>query len=598
MKFVGVTWDHPSGAALLVDSEIAAAVNEERYSRKKNDVRFPQSALDYVIQFGGGAKQISGAGIASLHPSYSGQLLQTTTFTLRDMVREQNEYWKPKLYGNEQVDMAKILADKQVHDQYPQSYWAKYDPEKEATYPEDSKGVLAEYLGIPIEKVVRVEHHLCHALYAYHGSPFRNEEALVVTIDGSGDGLNATVSIARNGKLARIYATNTCIIGRIYSHVTLLMGMKRLEHEYKVMGLAPYGNKSDAGDVFEIFNALIDVKGIEFVWKSKPQDSYFQFRDSLQGYRFDIIAAGMQQWVEDILSRWVVNLVKETGISTLVFSGGVSMNVKAMGVLSSLPEVERMYVPGSGADETTCIGAAIGAKLEMQGGELDQPVIVPSMYLGPDVDKGGIELVRQAAVTNPELLVLKSSDHITVAKLLARGLVIGRCIGRMEFGQRSLGNRAILADPTTPDLVNKINAMIKHRDFWMPFAPVLLDTYSKRYLDNPKDIQAPHMTIAFPTTDDGFNAMRASCHPADRTARAQILKKEDNPELYDLLLEFEKITGRGSLLNTSFNMHGSPIVYTAQDAYDVFLQTGLEGLWLEGLLVVKAGCRAQVESIL
>ena len=132
----------------------------------------------------------------------------------------------------------------------------------------------------------------------------------------------------------------------------------------------------------------------------------------------------------------------------------------------------------------------------------------------------------------------------------------------------------------------------------MPFAPVLLDSYSKRYLDNLKDIQAPHMTIAFPTTDEGFAAMRAACHPADRTARPQILHQKDNSELYELLLEFEKITGRGALLNTSFNMHGSPIVHTAQNAYDVFLQTGLECLWLEGVLIAKESCRSHLEDIL
>jgi carbamoyltransferase len=209
------------------------------------------------------------------------------------------------------------------------------------------------------------------------------------------------------------------------------------------------------------------------------------------------------------------------------------------------------------------------------------------MYLGPDVDLEGVEEVRKLAQAESSLLLLPDSGDAAVAKLLASGLVIGRCHGAMEFGQRSLGNRAILADPTVPDLVAKINEMIKHRDFWMPFAPVLLDRFADEYLENPKGIDAPHMTLAFPTTEKGFAAMRAACHPADRTARAQILKKPDNPDLYRLLEHFEQLTGRGSLLNTSFNLHGSPIVNTALEAWDVFMRTGLECLWLPGLLIGK-----------
>jgi carbamoyltransferase len=398
--------------------------------------------------------------------------------------------------------------------------------------------------------------------------------------------LNATASIAENGKLTRIYQTDKCILGRIYSHVTLALGMKRLEHEYKVMGLAPYGNLDDSQGVYDILNSYIDVDGIEFVWKQKPKDSYFTPKKQLEGYRFDLVAAGMQRWVEDILSKWVSNLIQDTGITTLVLSGGVSMNVKAMGVLSRIPSVTRLYVPGSGADETTCIGAAIGASVRANGGSLKKPVTMQSMYLGsnPDCPK---EELRLKVESLSGLSVIEGPSSSDIAQLLVDGLVIGRCVGRMEFGQRSLGNRAILADPTVPDLVAKINHMIKHRDFWMPFAPVLLDKFVDRYLINPKNIESPHMTIAFHTSDEGYECMRAACHPADRTARAQILRRSDNPEMYQLMLDFERLTGRGALLNTSFNLHGWPIVRTEVEAVDVFLGTGLEALWLSDLLIVK-----------
>jgi carbamoyltransferase len=586
MAYIGITWDHPSGAALLDGETVVAAVSEERYSRKKNDGTFPKSSIDYIRKTLQGAT-IDCVGVASLQPSYAHLLLQYHTFSVRDMVAEQNRYWYPRVYENKTVDIVEALAEKCLHDQYPADYWAGYAKEKQHTFPDDSRKIIAKYMGIAEARVVRFDHHLCHALYAYYGSPYRNEKALVITIDGSGDGLNATVSIAENGTLKRIYESDKCIIGRIYSHVTLLLGMKRLEHEYKIMGLAPYGNREDAQGVFDILNSFIDVEGIEFVWKSKPKDSYFQIQKQLEGYRFDLIAAGMQRWVEELLAKWIANLVRETKIATLVLSGGVSMNVKAMGVLAQLPEVKRLHVPGSGADETTCIGAAIAASKFSNGGKLTKPVTVPNLYLGADTEQEDVDAVGKVAAGMPELVVTVAPTSADVAELLAKGCVIGRCIGRMEFGQRSLGNRAILADPAAPDLVAKINTMIKHRDFWMPFAPVVLDTYAERYLINPKGIQSPQMTIAFPTTEIGYESMRAACHPADKTARAQILQRADNPELYELLLEFERCTGRGSLLNTSFNLHGYPIVRTAQEAFEVFMNSGLEGLWLRGLLITK-----------
>jgi len=157
----------------------------------------------------------------------------------------------------------------------------------------------------------------------------------------------------------------------------------------------------------------------------------------------------------------------------------------------------------------------------------------------------------------------------------------------MEFGQRALGNRSILADPILLETKERINTAIKNRDFWMPFAPVVLDSYADRYLVNPKGIKSPHMTIGFPTTDEGYQAMRAACHPADHSARPQILYEEANPELYLILRAFEDLTGRGALLNTSFNLHGYPIVNTPADALYVFLNSDLDGLIFGHYLILR-----------
>ncbi len=176
--------------------------------------------------------------------------------------------------------------------------------------------------------------------------------------------------------------------------------------------------------------------------------------------------------------------------------------------------------------------------------------------------------------------IIENPENKRIAEVLFEGKILARAAGRMEFGQRALGNRSILADPIHLKIKEKINSAIKCRDFWMPFAPVVMDTFVERYLLNPKSLESPHMTLSFDTTEEGYDAMSAACHPADRTARAQILKEHDNPELYSLLKAFQHLTGRGALLNTSFNLHGFPIVNSPSEAVDVLVNSGLDGLIL------------------
>ena len=161
-------------------------------------------------------------------------------------------------------------------------------------------------------------------------------------------------------------------------------------------------------------------------------------------------------------------------------------------------------------------------------------------------------------MSDPSFVVEANPTSLKIAHLLSSGLILARCVGPMEFGQRALGNRSILADPVKDRTKERINQAIKNRDFWMPFAPVVLDTFEERYLKKPTPTPSPHMTLAFETTDEGYEAMPAACHPSDRTARAQILREKDNPQLYRLLEAFAEVTGRGALLNTSFNLHGFP----------------------------------------
>jgi len=426
-------------------------------------------------------------------------------------------------------------------------------------------------------------------------SHFRDEKVLSFTLDGWGDGKNATIGVFdEKGGYQELYCTDECGIGRVYRYITLLLGMKPNEHEFKVMGLSSYGKHKYAKKALEVFMSTLYVDGTEFKWNVRPTDSYFWFKTQLEGQRFDNIAYALQTWVENLLTTWIRNSVEKYKINKVVVSGGVAMNIKAIGKVAMMDCIDDIFVGGSASDESLSIGSSLCLSEDISkenGSNWDSGKILPlkNLNLGPSsAHKSEDQLITKISNSAEAFytVIHQPSDEI-VAKHLVDGKIIARCIGNMEFGQRSLGNRAILADPVDLQVKDKINSMIKNRDFWMPFAPIILDFYSDRYLINPKNIQSPYMTVGFDTTNEGFMAMIAACHPSDRTARAQILQKQSNPELYSLISAFERATGRGALLNTSFNLHGFPIVNTPQEAFDVFEKSGLDGLLLNSYFIAK-----------
>ena len=435
---------------------------------------------------------------------------------------------------------------------------------------------------IPEKKIIHIEHHKCHANYGYYTSPFKKEKCLVFTIDGSGDrGINATISVGKNGVLKKFYETKNCIIGRIYSYITLLLGMRRLEHEYKIMGLAPYAQEKIDNVAYKVFDDCLKLDGFKFKFKKKPKDSYFHFERKLKGKRFDIIAAALQQWVEDMIIKWVKNTIKLKKINKIVFSGGVSMNAKAMGKLLELKEVKSLWVPGAGQDDSICIGAAMENKINKKDKFFD----MKSLYLGSDANIEELNFIIKIK-KNIKYRVIKYTPNIA-AKYLSEGRVLGRCVDRMEFGPRSLGNRAIIADPRKIETKELINKMIKKRDFWMPFAPTVLDTFAKKYLKNTHKFCSYHMSVTYNTTTIGYQNLKAACHDADKTVRAQILTKKINQKYYELIASFKKRTNCGALLNTSFNLHGYPVVRTLNDSFYVLANSGLDGIITDNYIILK-----------
>ncbi|EMO45787.1 carbamoyltransferase C-terminal domain-containing protein [Leptospira santarosai] len=600
MKILSIYWGICSSASLFIDGKVVASVHEERFTRFKNDDSFPSNSIKYCLEAANiSSSELDGAAIASFSSPIDDIMLSKSQWTIDDYLKEQHLRWKPFLVNGE-----KVL--KSVLETFPEKKRAQINSvseyfknlenlpfeERQSKYDIDREQILAEFLSIDKVKVKRIEHHRCHAAYSYYASKYRNKPVLALTVDGWGDGKNATIGIFdEKGKYSQVYESDQCAIGRIYRYMTLMLGMKPNEHEFKVMGLAPYGKEAHAKKALDVLRNTLYVDGKEFKWKEKPKDSYFWFKERFEGIRFDNIAFALQKWTEELLVEWVRNTINNYKIHDIVISGGVAMNIKAMGKIADLPEVKSLFVGGSASDESMAISSGICLAEDLtnelsMGWNSNTVEPLTRLYLGPSASLkeeqravGGLDEMKFEIIESPE------NDHI--AKILFEGKILARAAGRMEFGQRALGNRSILADPIHLKIKEKINSAIKSRDFWMPFAPVVMDIFSKRYLLNPKDLESPHMTLSFDTTEEGYNAMSAACHPADRTARAQILKEHDNPELYSLLKAFERLTGRGALLNTSFNLHGFPIVNTPLEAIDVLMNSGLDGLILNHFLILK-----------
>jgi carbamoyltransferase len=429
-----------------------------------------------------------------------------------------------------------------------------------------------------------VEHHLAHAAAAYYTSPWPRETVLVLTCDGSGDRLSATVSIGENGRLTRIAEISEHdSIGRLYALVTRYLGMAPLEHEYKVMGLAPYGKATQA------FSELFEFTENPLVWRRRRRvpsmsAAYEFIRSRLRTERFDTIAAGVQEFIERMLATWVKNAICETGIRKIACSGGVFMNVKANLALLEIPQVEDLYVFPSCGDESNSIGAA--CFVAAQTGQRIRPL--GPIYYGPPITDEEAEGALRA-VAGPNRLRCRYVPRIEglVAQKLAEGKIVARAKGPSEFGARALGNRSILARADSPGVARRINETIKNRDFWMPFAPSVLAERAAQYYVKPKPVPSPYMMLAFPSKPAKRAAFAAALHPQDFTTRPHEVFPEHDRDFHNLLQEYESRTGEGIVLNTSFNLHGEPIVYRARDALNVFLRSGLEYLALANWWIEK-----------
>lgn len=584
----------------MIDGEIVACTSEERFSRVKNDDRYPLRAIEAIL------------ALANVKPSeldrvvFAGERFDAKAvlvhkysgFTVEDRLREEREYWYPRLYAGKEIQYLDVFQDKVDVRQYGAG-WDKLvdfmrsgNPEEETEfYKRFRQKTACQHLGISPGKVCFTSHHRAHGYYAYYGSPIDKTKVLIMTADAWGDDKNATVSLAEGSRIQVLSSSNNFQAARLYRSMTLMLGMKPDEHEYKVMGLAAYAKPEYCQGAYRVFKETQVVDGLGFSYQKRPPDLYAYFRAELEGNRFDAIAGALQQYTEEILVNWSRNALVATGACRIVFGGGIGMNVKAMMEIAKLPEVQELYVCPTPSDESLAIGSAYVWMHDYLLAERRDPAEIltplPHAYLGARASPANVSETLKQFESDPAYRVRTASDPIYLASNLANGKIIGRCVGNAEFGARSLGNRSILADPRDTRVIRRINEGVKSRDFWMPFAPSIISRRADDYLVGRKGMRAPFMTMAFETTSLAQHELIAGLHQADLTCRPQVLEPHQNQAYHDVIEAFERLTGVGGILNTSFNLHGEPIVQTPADAARVFKVSGLDILVLDDWAVEK-----------
>ncbi len=573
MKIVGIHDGHNASACLIEDGHIVAAIQEERLRREKNWAGFPSRAVEFVLQRAGrGSGDIDVFAFSGIDMPDQMTLEERLAFYARDC-RPTAPKGGPLRRFARSTGLAALLR--------------RNGP---SLSPREARLAPARRMGIPEDRVAFIEHHACHAAAAYYGWGRYDEPVLVLTNDGEGDGICATVNVGRAGKIDRIASVpRTESIANLYAVTTFLLGMTPLEHEYKLMGMAPYASPQASTKVAEKYLQLIEpAEGL--AWRRANGcpptiHTYGYLRKLLERDRFDAVCGGLQAFIERRTIDWVRRSIEKTGLHKLALSGGVFMNVKLNKLILEMPEVEDLFVFPSCGDETNCFGAAFHVQAAR-----DHHAIAPlgPIYFGgewPDA-----EIARELetfSFSSPVAIAEHAAIEKEVASLLASGHIVARFSGRSEFGARALGNRSILADASQTGVVKTINTMIKSRDFWMPFATTLTDCQARTCLRNPKEIPSPYMILAFDTTEM-VRHFPAGVHPQDLTVRPQVLGRSWNPSYYELICDFQRLTGGcAAVLNTSFNLHGHPLVESPHDALDVFDRSGLRHLAIGNLLVEK-----------
>jgi carbamoyltransferase len=591
MDILGVScYFHDAAAALVRDGRLVAAVEEERFSRKKHDYGFPTNAIDFCLKAGG----ISGSALDYV-AFFEKPFLKFERLLLTCM---QGFPRSRRLF---QEAMIPWLGDK---------VWIRHH--------------LQTRIGVPASRILFSEHHLSHAASAFFCSPFR--ESAILTLDGVGEWTTATVGVGRGTDLTLLQEIRfPHSLGLLYSAFTAFLGFEVNEGEYKVMGMAPFGTPryvdrvmklirvdDDGGfeldmDYFEFHRSAERTYSDRFVeLLGAPRDPAAPFFTAASGYpsyfgprpadhtaqarenqHYADLAASIQAVIEDVVLRMARHAHRKTGLSRLCMAGGVALNSVANGRVLREAPFEELYVQPAAGDS----GGALGAALWAYHAVLGQPrsFVMEHASWGQEYTRPEVAASLEAdgvayrAFDDEDRLL----DHI--ADRLEQGQVVGWFQGRFEWGPRALGHRSILADPRRADMKDLVNVKIKYREPFRPFAPSVPVGRAEEYFDLPdaaRHYPARFMLYVVDVHDAKRDVIPAVTH-VDGTARLQTVREETAPRYHRLIERFGKATGVPVLLNTSFNLKGEPIVNTPAQALATFARSGMDVLVLGDCVVDK-----------
>ncbi len=582
---------HDSAAALLEDGKIVAAAQEERFTRRKHDPRFPEKAVQYVLEE---------AGIAL--SDVDNVVFYDKPFLKFERLIETYIAVAPRGFNSFRMAMPVWLREKLFLKDLLNKQLRKFDPD------------------FSVEKLLFAEHHISHAASAFYPSPY--EEAIVLTVDGVGEWATTTVGIGRGSDLRILKELHfPHSLGLLYSAFTYYTGFKVNSGEYKVMGLAPYGVPKFKDLILENLVDLKDDGSFRLNQKyfnyttgltmtSKALEDLFGHpvrkpeSDQLTQFHMDI-AASVQAVTEEIMLRITRDLAREHGIRNLCMAGGVALNCVANGKILRDGAFDNLWVQPAAGDA----GGALGAAYAVWHQEMKQPRTtgpgdqMRGAYLGPKFDDDAIAKELQSAGA-------KFSTHETdevinlTAQAVADGKAVGWFQGRMEFGPRALGARSILGDPRSETMQKTLNLKVKYRESFRPFAPSVLREDVGDWFELEED--SPYMLIVADVQEnirrkmteeedalfgiDKLNIRRSDI-PAvthvDYSARVQTVHHDTNPEYHALISKFKELTGCALVVNTSFNVRGEPIVCTPTDAFRCFMGTDIEVLAIGNCILRK-----------
>jgi carbamoyltransferase len=556
--------DSNSAAAIIRDGRLVAAAREERFDRIKFSEVYPTQAVNYCLRAAGVTlKQVDHVVFA----------------------------WNPGHEIEPQYGAAAVRNHKHFLHYIPNNLLRHVGGDKlnkRITAIDERLSFLEGKLEIHF-----VPHHESHAASAFFISPF--EEAAIMTMDAYGDDVTHAFFRGQRNRMERLgWTPFPHSIGSVYAAMTQYLGYRANADEWKVMGLAAYGEP----EFYDKFNELIrfdrEIGELRvnldyfsyYIWSPRRYSDLFlrtfgperYYGDELTERHINL-AASFQKRVEEIGLEMAVWLHEKTGLKALCLSGGVFMNSRMNGLLLKDSPFDKVWVQPSADDAGGSLGSCFFYWNQILGKERD--FIMEHDYWGPGFDDDEIRKTLDDSLVAYERLEYPEKE---AAAAIAAGKVIGWFQGRMEFGQRALGNRSILADARDPQMKDKINRLIKHREWYRPFAPAVLAECQSEYFD--LDFPSDYMQMVFPIKKEKQEIIPAVVH-ADGTGRIQTIRKEINPKYWNLVNEFRKLTGVGVILNTSFNDNDEPIVCTPRDAIRTFYCTGLQELYIGSYRLIK-----------